>query len=383
MCLSMKPAYGAADTVAVLPFFNQTTDKSLDWIGESVAETLRESLSNEGVLALNREDRVEVYRRLSVRPAVVLTRATVLKVGESLDAAQIVFGRFELAEASAGEGNMQRVLKITANVIDAKRLHTGPQFFESGTLESLSVMESRLAWQTLVYFHPKSVPDEQRFLESHPPVRITAVESYVRGLLAETPQKQKKYFLEAARLDGQFSEPAFSLGKAAFENQDYGPSAGWLEKVAATASHYHEAQFLLGLCRYYQDDFEGAAKALEGVAAVMPLDEVYNDLGAALSRKNRPEAIENYKKALEGDDADPDYWFNLGYTQWKTGQVADAARSFHAVLDRSPDDEEARTLMKRCERGDLPHTGESLKAERIKQEFEETVYLQLQAELKK
>jgi len=379
----MTPAYGAADTVAVLPFFNQTSDKTLDWIGESVAETLRESLSNEGVLALNREDRVEVYRRLSVRPAVILTHATVMEIGESLDAAQIVFGRFELAEAAAGEGNMQRVLKITANVIDAKRLHTGPQFFESGTLESLSAMESRLAWQTLVYFHPKSVPDEQRFLESHPPVRIAAVENYIRGLLAETPQKQKKYFLEAARLDAQYSEPAFSLGKAAFEDQDYAPSAGWLEKVALTASHYHEAQFLLGLCRYYQDDFEGAAKALEGVAAVMPLDEVYNDLGAALSRKNRPEAIENYKKALEGDDADPDYWFNLGYAQWKTGQVADAARSFHAVLDRSPDDEEARTLMKRCERGDLPHPGETLNAERIKQEFEETVYLQLQAELKK
>lgn len=386
----MTPAYGAADTVAVLPFFNQTADKSLDWIGESIAETLHESLTSEGVLVLNRDDRVEVYRRLSIRSDVQLTRATVLKVGESLDAAQIVFGRFELSlspdaatDNKAGDKKIKRVLKITANVIDAKRLHAGPQFFESAPLEDLSVMESKLAWQCLNYFYPKSTPAEDSYLASHPPVRIAAVESYIRGLLAESPQKQEKYFLESTRLDSHYSEPAFSLGKASFENQDYGPAVSWLEKVAPAASHYHEAQFLLGLCHYYQDDFEGAARALTGVAAVMPLNEVYNDLGAAQSRKNKPEAIDNFRKALEGDQADPDYWFNLGYVQWKTGKVADAAQSFHAVLDRSPDDEEARTLLKRCERGDLPHPGETLEAERIKQEFEETVYLQLQAELKK
>jgi tetratricopeptide (TPR) repeat protein len=377
----MTPLYGAADTVAILPFFNQTNDKSLDWIGESVAETLHESFSSEGVLVLGREERVEVYRRLSVRPDVQLTRATVLKVGESLDAAQIVFGRLELEPG--GGTKTQRLLKITANLIDAKHLHSGPQFFESGPLENLSVMESKLAWQCLEYFHPKSAPAEEAYLQSHPPVRIAAVESYVRGLLAESPEKQVKYFVESTRLDANYSEPAFGLGKASFENQDYAPAAAWFEKVGPNASHYHEAQFLLGLCHYYQDDFEGAARSLEGVAAVMPLDEVFNDLGAAQSRKNRPEAIDNFKKAIEGDEADPDYWFNLGYAQWRTGKIADAAKSFHAVLDRSPDDDEARTLMLRCERGDLPHPGETLDAERIKQDFEETVYLQLQAELKK
>ena len=381
LCSCLTPLYGATDTVAVLPFFNQTNDKTLDWIGESLAETLHESLSGEGVLTMSREERVEVYRRLSVRSDVQLTRATVLKIGESLDAAQIVFGRFELAPG--GGTKTQRTLKITANLIDAKHLHTGPQFFESGSLEDLSVMESKLAWQCLAYFHPKSAPTEDAYLQSHPPVRIAAVESYVRGLLADSHAKQEKYFLESTRLDAHYSEPAFGLGKSSFENQDYAPAEAWFAKVAPTATHYHEAQFLLGLCHYYQEDFDGAAKTLAGVAEVMPLNEVFNDLGAALSRKNKPDAIDNFKKAIEGDEADPDFWFNLGYAQWKTGKVADAAQSFRAVLDRSPDDDEARTLLKRCERGDLPHPGEALDAERIKQDFEETVYLQLQAELKK
>src|SRR5579863_8959497 len=90
-----------ADTVVVLPFFNETRSPGLDWIGESVAERVRESLASEGLLLASREDRVEVYHRLSIRPTVVLTHATVLKIGQSLDASQVIFGQYELTPGSA------------------------------------------------------------------------------------------------------------------------------------------------------------------------------------------------------------------------------------------------------------------------------------------
>jgi len=57
-----------AETVLVLPFFNHSQSANLEWIGESVAETVRDSLSSEGLLVLDREDRLEAYRRLSLRP---------------------------------------------------------------------------------------------------------------------------------------------------------------------------------------------------------------------------------------------------------------------------------------------------------------------------
>ena len=75
-----------AETVLVLPFFNQSDSSNVDWIGESIAENVRESLSAEGVLALDREDRLEAFRRLSLRSNAVLTRASIIKAGESLDA---------------------------------------------------------------------------------------------------------------------------------------------------------------------------------------------------------------------------------------------------------------------------------------------------------
>lgn len=367
----------------MLPFFNQAGAANMDWIGESIAERLRESLAGSGVLALSREDRVEVYRRLSVRSGPVLTRATVLRIGQTLDAAQIVFGHFEVLPPPAGDASSRGQLKITANLIDAKHLKSGPQFLETGPLENLSLLESSLAWQCLHYFQPHSAPPEADYLRDRPPVRIDAVESYIRGLLSDSPEQKQKLFQQSAKLDPRYSEPAFQLGRMAFDKKDYPTAHNWLEKVAPTYSHYHEGQFLLALCRYYEGGYDDAIGILQTLAAEVPLNEVFNDLGAAQLRKNGPAAIDSFKKALDGAESDPDYWFNLGYAQWKNGRPADAAQSFKAVLERNPEDETARTLLARCQRGDLPHPGEALNAERIKKTFEETVFLQLQAELKK
>ena len=57
-----------AETVMVLPFFNHSQAANLDWIGESIAESLHDSLFSGGLLVLDRADRLEGYRRLSLRP---------------------------------------------------------------------------------------------------------------------------------------------------------------------------------------------------------------------------------------------------------------------------------------------------------------------------
>ena len=65
----LLPSDPAADTFAVLPLFNvnEAAAQNLDWIGESAAETIHESLGSAGLMVLARDDREEVYRRLSVR----------------------------------------------------------------------------------------------------------------------------------------------------------------------------------------------------------------------------------------------------------------------------------------------------------------------------
>jgi tetratricopeptide (TPR) repeat protein len=389
-----------ADTVLVLPFFNESTSQNIDWIGEGIAETIRESLGSQGLLALSREDRLEAYRRLSIRPNAVLTHASIIKLGEALDASQVIYGHYEIAaprpsdasspasprpEAGAGGPgvSLRDSLHIVARVLDLKHTRQAPEFEEIGALEDLASLETHLAWRCLNLLAPKSAPSEQDFRRDRPPVRLDAIENYIRGLLATSLEQKHRFFTQAVRLDPRFSEPCFQLGKMAWAKQDYPLASGWLEKVNRTGSHYFEAIFLLGLCRYYMADFAGAEKSLVIVAAAVPLNEVFNDLGAAQLRLRSPAAVDSFRRALEGDSTDPDYHFNLGYALWQRSEFDKAAETFRALLDRKPDDAEAVVFLGRCLKKDSPRPGDprSEGRERLKLNFEETAYRQLKAEL--
>ena len=376
----------AADTIAVLPLFNvdEHSSPNLDWIGESVSETIEEALSSSGLLVLPREDREEVYRRLSLRTGVVLTKASVLKIGETLDAGQIVFGELHVDGADSGTTTLKSNLRLVVRLIDLKKFQQGAEIVETGSLENLSQLETKLAWVLLRQLAPDSAPSEETFFHDRAPVRVDAMESYVRGLMASSEDQKLKLFTQAARLDEHFSQPNFQLGRTLFAKKDYKTAGQWLSKVSKGDSHFLEAAFLRGICKYHEGDFDGAVDHFKMVSNEIPLNEVYNNLGAALSRKNDPAAADNFKKALDGDVADPDYWFNLGYALWKQGRFELAAANFRAVLDRSPGDTEATIMLGRCIKTDGPRAGDprSDGRERIKTTFEDSAYRQLQAELK-
>ncbi len=375
----------AADTIAILPLFNLNEAKStnLDWIGESVAETIHESLSSAGLLVLAREDREEVYHRLAIRSGVILTKASVIKIGETLDAGQVIFGEFKVEGAESGNTNLKSSTRLTLHVIDLKKLKEAALLEQTGPLENLSQMEMKLAWLLLRQLAPASAPVEADFLRYRPAVRVDAMESFVRGLMAATVEQKIKLFSQAARIDDHFSQPDFQLGRIFFAKKEYKTAAGWLAKVTRADSHFTEAAFLLGICNYYENNFEGAVLQFRMVAMEVPLNEVFNNLGAALSRRNDPASLDNFKKALEGDQADPDYWFNVGYELWKQGQFTQAADKFRAVLDRNRNDQEATAMLGRCIKMDAPRAGDQKTEgrERIKTAFEDSAFRQLKAEL--
>ncbi|MGH9663731.1 MAG: tetratricopeptide repeat protein, partial [Bryobacteraceae bacterium] len=240
-----------ADTFLVLPFFNRTSSANLDWIGESVSETIRESLAGQGLVVLEREDRQEAYRRLSVRPNALLTRATVVKIGLALDAGVVVYGDYTLTPGPDTTPPSRGSLKITAHLLDLRRIREGPEFPEIGALEDLSFLETHLAWETLQFVVPRTAPSEEEFQKAHSPTRVDAVENYTRGLLAPTQEEKKIFFLRAARLDPAYSQPCYQIGKLFYQRKDYKSAADWLVKVAPADTHYHEANFLLGLCRFH------------------------------------------------------------------------------------------------------------------------------------
>jgi TolB-like protein len=153
-CFLFPPAQAA--TYLVLPFFNVSKNSNLDWMGESLSESVREALSSEGLMALDRDDRIEAYSRLSLRPYAVLTKASVVKIGEELDAELVIFGQYDVKNVPDSSAKSRGSLQITARVLDLKHLKQGPEFREVGALEDLAGLQEHLAWQTLRRRKPNS-----------------------------------------------------------------------------------------------------------------------------------------------------------------------------------------------------------------------------------
>ena len=380
-----------AENTAVFPFSNLSSSveirnpASMDWIGESIAETLRAAFATRGVLTLERERVGEAYRRLQLRERAELTEASLLKLGEVLDAEQVVHGTFLFVPADPGATSASKgSLKIQARISDRRHLRQSAVFEETGALEDLATLESHLAWRALTTIAPARAPAESEFRSLRAPVQLDVLENYIRGLLAPAPEQKEKYFTQAARLDPDFSPPAYELGKIHFEQKNYREAAEWLEHVGPSENHYREATFFLGFARYQAGDFEAARKAFQTVSQKVPISTVWNNLGAAESRQNLPQAVDTFRKALDQDPSDPDYHFNLGYALFKKGDFAAAADRFRAVLDRDPGDQMATLLLGRClkKQGLRAATASDARLqalERLKDTYEERVYFQLKS----
>jgi tetratricopeptide (TPR) repeat protein len=379
-------AFASADTVAVLPFWNaaSTPKPNLDWIGESIAETVRDALGSRSVLTLERDDTAEAFTRLGLRERIAISEGSIVKLGQELDAEQVIFGTFDFTPNGAAGVGAHGTLKIAARILDLKRLRLGPEFVETGAVEDLATLQAHLAWRALALLAPQLAPPESEFRSVRPVVRLDAEENYARGVLARDPETKEKFFLQSARLDARFAHPCYQLGQIHYRRKEYRQAAEWLARVGPENFHYRQAEFLLGLSLYQSGDFAGAQKAFQIILAAVPLTEVVNDLGAAESRKNLPQAIDDFRRAVDADPNDTDYRFNLGYALWKKGDFAAAAEHFRAILSHNVEDPWATLLATRCARKQGLNPAADLRLiglERLKTNYEERAYWQLKTML--
>lgn len=390
----------AAQSYVVTPFENRSRDHQLDWIGESVSESMRAMLRLSGLPVVSREEREEAVKKLSLRPGTPLSFASRAKLADALGTDFLIHGDFEFlpdsgpkapqllaspdpqesgaAQAAPPFSNVPPILRgqirLSARIFDRRSVQQTAEIVERGGIGELATLQGALAWRLLQFIRPQSAPSREEFDKQHPPVKLTALENYIRGLLASTEEARHRYFAQAARLDPGFAQPCFYLGRIHWEKDNYRVAAGWLEKIGPGQDRYLEASFYLGLSRYQMANFEGAREAFAGLAQRLPLPEVLNNLGAVQLALDLPDAIGNFRKALEKDPNDPDYHFNLGYALWRARKFEEAAQSFRAVLDRTPDDQDAILLLGRSLKQTGPRPSDLRKEgmERLKEELDES-----------
>ena len=91
--LSALPVHAAR--VLVLQFHNNSEYSDLDWVGESIAETLMNEFGAANEIVLDRTSRTDGMQRLSLRAKALLTKATLIKLGRSVNADYICYGSYE------------------------------------------------------------------------------------------------------------------------------------------------------------------------------------------------------------------------------------------------------------------------------------------------
>ena len=327
-----------SNTCLILPFENQTRNAQLEWISESFAEGLAERLGGPSFYVVSREERAATFDLLGIPPARILSRATILKLAETIDADYVILGRYSLLPSNR--------LQARARLLEMHPPRLRSKFSESSALPDLLVLQDRLAVviSRALEVGPGSLPGGLAPMPE-PRVRLDAWENYIRGLLTSSRSEQVKLFHRAAQRDPGLGNAALELGKIYFQNRDFRTAIPWLTKLKREKAGFLEAQFLLGICYFSLEKYEKAEAAFRTVAEGLPLNEAYNNLGAAQSRRNEPAALDSFREAAEGDPADPDYRFNLGYWHWKSAQYASAAWQFRLALEGSPSDGQARALL--------------------------------------
>jgi Tfp pilus assembly protein PilF/TolB-like protein len=372
-------AQNGAQTILILPFENTSKAPGLEWISEAFPEVLGGGLASGSVYIIPREDRNSAFDRMGVPTTAHLSRETLYRISEQMDADYVILGSYDY------DG---KVFTATAQLLDMKKLYLAPQVMESGALTDMVEIQRSLAWDLLRDLKLPSLPSRKAFLESAPPIRLDAFESYVRGMVATTRAEKIQRFRDAVRLNPRYTQAMYRLGETYYANHEYESAASWFARIPNDDSLAGEASFYRGLSAYYIGDYDSAEIAFKSLAAQFPLPEVNNNLGVVMGRRGKRAELDYLQKAADSDPNDPDYHFNLAIAYARVFDNAHASRELKEVLRLQPADSEARSFLETVVSNSTAfrQTASSagkLPLQRIKRTYDETSYRQLAIEIER
>src|SRR5580692_8390639 len=284
-------ARGAASEVSqqgiylVFPFENAGASPRLDWLGEGLEELTIQRLSAAGQQVYSHAGRTAELDRSGLPPTAKLSRASMLRIAQNMDADFVIFGRF----TSDGQ-----TLMVEAQILRVSPTRLLPAIRETGPLDSLMDLQMRLLWRLLSandHAYPRTL---EAFSRTQRPLRLDAFEHYVRGLLASEDDPRLRELREAARLEPEWPDPDFAIGDTYYTRRDCDSALIWFAKVPKTHDRYVEAVFATGVCRLLMNQPDKAEEVFvslqlalrDNLVSGADLPEILNNLALARARQN-------------------------------------------------------------------------------------------------
>ena len=336
---------GSGHILLVLPFDNLTSaavntpsgspaseQANLDWLREAAPEVLNSRFTSAGFFPLTREDRLYALDHLGLPETFQPSRATALRIAETLDANYILIGSYTVSGTT---------LALKARIVDVAKLRISEDITESGPIAQLIPLLNSLAWKLTRKLDPSFNVAEETFRAAGAHVRLDAFEQYIRGITERDPAERLRHLKKATDLNPDFSAAWLATAKLQFASQQYEQAAISFGKITHEDPAELEAGFYRGLSLIFSGNYPRAEEAFASVARVLPLPEVVNNEAVAASRRGH-DAIALFRQAEAADPTDGDYHFNLAVSLHSHGNKAEALTEIAQSLKLHPNDSEAK-----------------------------------------
>jgi len=336
--LQAGPASGGR-ILLVLPFDNRTGQPSLDWIREASAEILSSRLASAGFAPMSRADRIYALDHLGLPQGFHPSRASSIKLAETLDADSIIVGSY----LTDGSG-----IVAEAQIVDVPHLRMSQPVTARGEMRQMNAVFDSLAWKLAREIDPGFKVTQDTFVAAGAGLRLDAFEQYIRGITEPDQQERLRHLNQAVLLSPKFTPAWMALGREDYASQQYEQAAEAFSKAEANDAGTDEALkagFYRGLSLLFSGNYAGAEEAFAGVARVLPLAEVLNNQGVALARGGK-DGIPYFRQAVDADPSAADYHFNLAVSLKRHGDNAEALTELAQCLRLRPNDGEAQAVEK-------------------------------------
>jgi tetratricopeptide (TPR) repeat protein/TolB-like protein len=329
----------------VFPFENAGSSPRLDWIGEGLEELTIQRLSEAGQQVYSHAGRLNEMDRYGLPSTSQLTRATMLRIAQELDADYVVFGDY------TSDG---KTITVNARLLRVDPVALLPLITDTDSLPALMNLHTELTWSLLRSCNSAFPLTLAEFSKLQQPLSLAAFEQYIRGLLANDDETKLRDLKEAARLEPQWPEPAYALGEAYFQKSDCSSALPWYAKVPPGNARRVEAVFASGVCQLRLGQPDKAEELFSGLEDNLhrnmvtgaDLPEILNNLAIARARQdNLSAAMTALGRARDIDPDEDDYPFNLGLLALQQKDLALAQTHFREAADREPDNAEDRAFL--------------------------------------
>jgi tetratricopeptide (TPR) repeat protein len=318
----------------VLPFDNRTGQPSLEWIREAAANLLGSRFASAGFAPMTRADRIYALDHLGLPQSFQPSRASSLKLAQTLDADSIVVGSYST------DGTQ---IVAEAQVVDVPHLRMSAPVTARGEMRDMIAVFDSLAWRLTRQLDPSFSGAEETFIAAGKSLRLDAYEQYIRGITEPDQAERLRHLEQAVKLSPDFGAAWMALGREDYQDQQYEQAAQAFAKVDSDGPDGLEAGFYRGLSLLFSGGYPQAEQVFAQVARILPLAEVLNNQGVAVSRQGH-DGTALFVQAASADPNVADYHFNLAVSLKRQGKTDAALNELAQCLKLRSSDSEALAL---------------------------------------